>query len=75
MLLAPVSEARYVASGEQCLWASKLDNNVRRDGIVNAALADAGWTVLRLWGRTPIDVAARAVVKALASLTVTVTAS
>jgi DNA mismatch endonuclease (patch repair protein) len=41
-------------------WVPKLDRNVRRDRAVDAALTEAGWTVLRAWEHEdPQDVAAR----------------
>lgn len=30
-------------------WAAKLDRNVERDREVDAALASAGWQVVRIW--------------------------
>lgn len=30
-------------------WTSKIDRNIARDCRVNAALRQAGWTVLRVW--------------------------
>jgi DNA mismatch endonuclease (patch repair protein) len=30
-------------------WDAKLRRNVERDRIVDGALADAGWTVIRCW--------------------------
>lgn len=30
-------------------WEPKLRRNVERDRIVDVALADAGWTVIRCW--------------------------
>src|SRR5665647_3720550 len=30
-------------------WMKKIDGNVRRDRIVDAELAAAGWNVLRFW--------------------------
>lgn len=30
-------------------WASKIRNNVVRDNRITQELADAGWTVLRIW--------------------------
>jgi DNA mismatch endonuclease, patch repair protein len=30
-------------------WAAKLQRNVERDRLVNRALAEAGWTVIRCW--------------------------
>jgi DNA mismatch endonuclease (patch repair protein) len=41
-------------------WSSKLAKNVERDGRVNAALARAGWTVIRVWEHEdPRDAALR----------------
>lgn len=36
-------------------WAQKLDGNVERDRRFDAALAKAGWRVLRLWEHEGID--------------------
>jgi DNA mismatch endonuclease (patch repair protein) len=41
------------ANGEW--WRTKLDANVARDRRNDAALAKAGWTVLRLWAHEPLD--------------------
>lgn len=30
-------------------WTAKVERNRRRDAEVNAALAEKGWTVIRLW--------------------------
>ena len=32
-------------------WIPKIERNMQRDLEVNAALAGAGWTVLRFWGK------------------------
>ena len=32
-------------------WIPKIERNMQRDLEVNAALAEAGWTVLRFWGK------------------------
>lgn len=32
-------------------WIPKIERNIQRDLEVNAALAEAGWTVLRFWGK------------------------
>jgi DNA mismatch endonuclease (patch repair protein) len=41
-------------------WGPKLDSNVRRDRRVDAALAAAGWTVIRVWEHEdPEEAAAR----------------
>lgn len=34
-------------------WRKKLDRNVERDRKVDAALADAGWRVMRFWEHVP----------------------
>ena len=39
-------------------WQAKLDRNVQRDRRVESALADAGWTVVRVWEHEPPTVAA-----------------
>ena len=38
-------------------WGAKLARNVQRDARNNHILAEAGWTVLRLWEHVPVDVA------------------
>lgn len=32
-------------------WIPKIERNMQRDVEVNAALTEAGWTVLRFWGK------------------------
>lgn len=49
-------------------WQPKLIANVARDLRVNAALASAGWTALRLWEHEPVGAAAARVVDALGVL-------
>lgn len=39
-------------------WSSKLDANRARDERVNEALAQAGWTVIRVWEHEPTESAA-----------------
>ena len=46
-------------------WGPKLLRNVERDRVNDAALAVAGWTVIRLWEHVPLDVALATVVAAL----------
>jgi DNA mismatch endonuclease, patch repair protein len=46
-------------------WSPKLARNVERDRAVDAALADAGWTVVRLWEHVPVTEAVAAVVAAV----------
>lgn len=36
-------------------WKTKLDANVARDRRNDAALAAAGWQVLRFWAHEPLD--------------------
>ena len=43
-------------------WSPKLANNVERDRAADAALADAGWTVVRLWEHVPVADAVAAVI-------------
>ena len=46
-------------------WSPKLAKNVERDRAADAALAQAGWTVVRLWEHIPLDDAVTAVVDAV----------
>lgn len=46
-------------------WSPKLARNIERDRRVGAALAEAGWTVVRIWEHESIDDAASAVTSAL----------
>lgn len=39
-------------------WREKLDANVRRDRDTDRRLADAGWTVIRIWEHEDAAVAA-----------------
>ena len=39
-------------------WRLKLDNNVKRDRTTDAALAEAGWTVIRIWEHEDASTAA-----------------
>lgn len=32
-------------------WKKKIENNIRRDILVNITLQEQGWTVLRFWGQ------------------------
>ncbi len=45
-------------------WSPKLAKNVERDRAADAALAQAGWTVVRLWEHVPLADAIDAVVAA-----------
>ncbi|WNG93676.1 very short patch repair endonuclease [Mycobacterium sp. ITM-2016-00318] len=36
-------------------WTAKIEGNHQRDALSNAALRDAGWTVLRFWEHETVD--------------------
>ena len=42
----------------EAFWQEKLSRNQERDATVNAALAAAGWTVVRVWEHEEIALAA-----------------
>ena len=46
-------------------WAPKLRRTVERDRAADAALADAGWQVVRIWEHVPLPDALAAVTAAL----------
>jgi len=46
-------------------WEPKLRRNVERDRAADAALGEAGWTVIRLWEHVSLDDALAAVVGAV----------
>jgi DNA mismatch endonuclease (patch repair protein) len=46
-------------------WAPKLRRNVERDRAADAALAAAGWQVVRVWEHVPLTAAVDAVIAAL----------
>jgi DNA mismatch endonuclease, patch repair protein len=48
-------------------WSPKLARNVERDRAADAALAEAGWTVVRLWEHVPIAEAIAMVIAAVGS--------
>jgi DNA mismatch endonuclease, patch repair protein len=48
-------------------WSPKLQKNVERDRAADAALAEAGWTVVRLWEHVPAAEAIAMVVVAVGS--------
>jgi DNA mismatch endonuclease, patch repair protein len=49
-------------------WQVKLDANVTRDRRNDAALGEAGWTVLRLWTHEPLEGMVDAVCRAVTRL-------
>lgn len=46
-------------------WEPKLRRNVERDRAADAALAEAGWQVIRVWEHESLDAAVGAVVAAV----------
>ena len=46
-------------------WSPKLAKNVERDRAADAALAEAGWTVVRLWEHVAVADAVAAVIAAV----------
>ena len=46
-------------------WEPKLARNVERDRAADAALAEAGWRVVRIWEHESVETAVAAVVAAL----------
>jgi DNA mismatch endonuclease, patch repair protein len=48
-------------------WEAKLRRNVERDRDTDRRLAEAGWTVIRVWEHEPVDVAADEVEHAVRS--------
>jgi DNA mismatch endonuclease, patch repair protein len=46
-------------------WSPKLARNVERDRAADAALAQAGWTVVRLWEHVPVAEAVAQVIAAV----------
>jgi len=46
-------------------WSPKLAGNVERDRATDAALIQAGWTVVRLWEHVPVEEALATVVAAV----------
>ena len=47
-------------------WQPKLARNVERDRAADAALAEAGWRVVRVWEHEPVEAAVEVVMGALA---------
>jgi DNA mismatch endonuclease (patch repair protein) len=41
--------SRWVPGRHPAQWDAKIRRNIERDRLVDATLADAGWTVVRLW--------------------------
>lgn len=56
-----------VARTNADFWATKVTGNRNRDERTNAALRDAGWTVLRFWEHEKPEVVAEAIRDAVLS--------
>lgn len=56
-----------VAKTNAEFWAAKVEGNRARDERVNAALAEAGWTVLRFWEHEEPAAVATAIVDVVRS--------
>lgn len=48
-------------------WTAKIDRNSERDQVIDAALANAGWTVMRFWEHQDVVDAALVVERYLRS--------
>lgn len=49
-------------------WHKKIENNIRRDKVVNDVLNASGWIVLRFWGReieNNLDICTQVVITAV----------
>jgi DNA mismatch endonuclease (patch repair protein) len=42
-------------------WRTKIASNIARDARTDQELANAGWTILRVWEHEPIEEAAKRV--------------
>ncbi len=58
---------QHVPKSNREYWVPKLAANVERDRRVDAALADAGWIVVRVWEHHDVDGAVAVVEDALSS--------
>lgn len=56
-------------SANQGYWGPKLQRNIERDRMVDVALAEAGWRVVRTWEHVAVREAAAAVRALLAPIT------
>jgi DNA mismatch endonuclease (patch repair protein) len=57
-----------VAKTNAAFWAEKVTTNRRRDLETNAKLAEAGWTVMRIWEHEVIEHAADRIVESVDAL-------
>ncbi|MEV0901312.1 very short patch repair endonuclease [Actinoplanes sp. NPDC049802] len=61
-------EHHTVAKTNATFWAEKVATNRRRDIDTNTRLADAGWTVIRIWEHETADQAADTILAAVTRL-------
>ncbi len=45
------AEGKYTVKTNKDYWVPKLKRNIERDSEVNRVLKEAGWRVLRFWGK------------------------
>jgi DNA mismatch endonuclease (patch repair protein) len=57
---------RYPATNDW-YWSPKLRRNMERDRIVNAALRDANWRVIRIWEHEDLECAVSAIERVVRS--------
>lgn len=58
-------EHQHIPKSNREYWVPKLAANVERDRRVDRALISEGWSVVRIWEHTDLDVAVSAVEDAL----------
>lgn len=58
-------EHQHVPKTNRDYWEPKLEGNVERDRRVDAALAEAGWEVVRIWEHEELETAVERVEVAL----------
>jgi DNA mismatch endonuclease (patch repair protein) len=56
---------RGIPRANHIFWSSKIAGNRARDARNEAYLANAGWTVLRIWEHEPLEAAAEQMLEAL----------
>lgn len=62
-------EHHTVAKSNSAFWATKVEQNRKRDAETDRLLIEAGWTVLRIWEHVPPEEAAFLVQKAVEQCT------
>lgn len=58
----------HMPKTNQAYWVPKLEANVARDRRVDAALEEAGWTVMRFWEHEDVEQAASAIIPQVATV-------